>query len=697
MAPNRLAGNAPKALAKSGRWRSPERFIFCKRIIYLPEKSCARVQPSGEPCKLIHFILPDRKSANTSFMLHNRVNKLYQALVLVTAILVTTSCTTTNQYLPAKTAQSQPTTEAIILASELEQTGQWQQAHALYLHLAQQSGQPQRSRYLQKAALMLYRAGQYDQIEAFYDALDDNELQPAEIPLRNVLLAAAYLEQGKIYQSLGNLPDIERIQDPAYKALALRIRSQGVLAIGKPLESARLRIQIGQYLNTEDEIRKNQKFIWDALNRISETKILNTLKQQQTPQLRGWLELNLIARRSDMLPAKLEPWLEKWYQRYADHEAADGFAEALLDESRLIYIEPTRIALMLPLDGKLKNVAEAIQDGFLYAYYQQQQPRPALEIINAQPDASDFFLQYNQAIQHGADFIVGPLSKVLVNDLLQTDNLQVPTLTLNYADDANRSTNNLYQFGLRPEDEAEQIADYALNNGKYHAITLTPDTRLGDRLQSAFTKRFETLGGLVVGSQRYPARKNDYSAAIKQLLNINSSNRRHSILDNVLGRKTEFIPRRRQDIDMIFISGNPRQARLIRPQLKFHHALDLPVYATSSISAGTNDPDVDRDLNDILFINTPWALQNTDNPDFVAIASLWPRLSQRYAKFFALGLDAYKLIPSLRRLLINPQEKIPLNSGTVSVDAKGRIHRTLIPATYRRGRVVVLEENTKPE
>jgi hypothetical protein len=586
------------------------------------------------------------------------------------------------------------TVEDLLIAQRYEEDLQWDQARDMYLYLARRSALPEKSAHLQKAALMMYRSGARDEVEAFYDKLGDNDLIEPQLRQKNILLAGVYFDQGKIYQGLGYLPELDEITQPAYKALALNIRSRGVLAIGKPLESAKLRIEITQYLQTELERRRNEEFIWDALNRITEANMIRALSQQQTNAVRGWLELNLIARRSNMVPARIEPWIKQWNDLYAGHEAGEYFVDNLLAESRLIYINPTRIALMLPLEGKLRNVAEAIQNGFLHAYYAEGSDRPILDVINVSDKPEVFLAQYRKTLQTGADFIVGPLHKDLVNVLLLKDGLEVPTLTLNYADDSTRSINNLYQFGLLPEDEAAQIADYALISDQFHALTLTPDTSLGQRLQDAFTQRFEELGGQVVQSSRYPSSDNDYSSAIKSMLNIRDSDSRHAILDRVLGEKTEFIPRRRQDVDMVFIGGNPRQARLIKPQLKFHHASDLPVYATSSISSSTIDTDADRDLEGILYVDMPWILKSDQNEDYQSVASLWPKLSQRYAKFFAMGIDAYRMIPSLRRLMVNRDETLSLNTGSVSVDEYGRVKRELMLATYRKGRGQLLKQST---
>jgi hypothetical protein len=217
-----------------------------------------------------------------------------------------------------------------------------------------------------------------------------------------------------------------------------------------------------------------------------------------------------------------------------------------------------------------------------------------------------------------------------------------------------------------------------------------PDTEWGYRLQRAFTKRFELLGGQVVGSSVYPAKKNDYSQAIKNLLNLTTSNHRKSILQQVIKEQVKFEARRRQDVDMVFIAANSRQARLIKPQLKFHHAQDLPVYATSHISSSNGNPDDDRDLNEILFVDIPWMLDNHSNPDHKQVSLLWPDSSQRFSRLYALGIDAYRMIPSLRRLMINPTESLRHNTGQLSVDKSGRVKRSLLIATYEKGRTRLL-------
>ena len=86
------------------------------------------------------------------------------------------------------------------------------------------------------------------------------------------------------------------------------------------------------------------------------------------------------------------------------------------------------------------------------------------------------------------------------------------------------------------------------------------------------------------------------------------------------------------DVDMVFIAANSRQARLIKPQLKFHRAQTLPVYATSRISSSSGNSDDDRDLDEILFVDIPWMLDNENNREYQQVRKLWPDASRRFSR-----------------------------------------------------------------
>ncbi len=56
-----------------------------------------------------------------------------------------------------------------------------------------------------------------------------------------------------------------------------------------------------------------------------------------------------------------------------------------------------------------------------------------------------------------------------------------------------------------------------------------------------------------------------------------------------------------------------------------------------------------------------------------------------------MGIDAYRMIPSLRRLMINPEEQLQHHTGLLSVDKTGRVKRSLLMATYKNGRTRLLQ------
>src|SRR3970040_838775 len=94
---------------------------------------------------------------------------------------------------------------------------------------------------------------------------------------------------------------------------------------------------------------------------------------------------------------------------------------------------------------------------------------------------------------------------------------------------------------------------------------------------------FEALGGELLQFSGYDPNLQDFSAPITALLNIARSNQRYRRLAANLGTPIQFEPRRRQDVDLIFLAADSGTGRRLGPQLRVHFAGDIPTYATSAI------------------------------------------------------------------------------------------------------------------
>jgi len=497
------------------------------------------------------------------------------------------------------------------------------------------------------------------------------------------------LKQGRTYQALRQVPKLDAAQSENIQARILQLRAIGLLDIGNAVLSIKLRIQRTPLLADYADIEINQQEIWNTLSHLSEktlgSLLLTSSNTGGNTSFHGWLELAQLSRKTKLRPNALLMVINEWSEKYAGHPATDVFITRLLEDAKSAYLKPQKVAVLLPFKGRLSKAAEAIRDGFLTAYYNDPDEKPDISFIDSGKDFYSFEQQFDNAIENGADVIIGPLDKSLVTELSRNGDLDVPTLTLNYGEQHSGITENLFQFGLLPEDEVRNSASLAILNGLHRAIILTPNNSWGKRLATAFATSFNLQGGQVIDVEYFEPKANDFSHSIKRLLNLDSSQSRRKILQRVLDKNVEFQPRRRQDADVIFIGASARQARLIKPQLKFHHAANIPVYATSQISTGVVDPQTDRDMDNIIYVDMPWTLEKDQDFYYQQIYSIWPKQLSVYSRLYALGIDAYHLIPHLKRLHKNTNERLPGRTGKLFIDETQRVHRELIPAKFLKG------------
>ncbi len=277
--------------------------------------------------------------------------------------------------------------------------------------------------------------------------------------------------------------------------------------------------------------------------------------------------------------------------------------------------------------------------------------------------------------------------------------LAVPVLALNQSDEQSYNHPNLYQFGLNPEDEARQVAERTSAEGMTKALTITPRGDWGNRLATAFRQRFEELGGVVLEQAEYEFSGNDFSAPIKRMLNIDESEARFQRLRNALPTELHFTPRRRQDVDFIFMAAFPRQARQITPQLRFHHAADVPVYTTSNAYSSLQTEQQNRDMNGVLMCDSHWILASDEQADPLRkqLKELWPQEMALYGSLFALGIDAYALPAQLRWLKQNPNEYYEGTTGQLHLNSQKQTQRTLKWGKFEDGKLILIEDKVKQE
>jgi uncharacterized protein len=178
------------------------------------------------------------------------------------------------------------------------------------------------------------------------------------------------------------------------------------------------------------------------------------------------------------------------------------------------------------------------------------------------------------------------------------------------------------------------------------------------------------------------------------VLRISDSTARHRRLESILGTKLQFEPRRRNDIEFIFAPAQANLERLLRPQLRFHYAGDIPAYATSD--AFEPDLHADDDLDGLMFPDMPWVLGG-DLAEAVRAATreAWPSGGPQRGRLFAFGFDAFRLAQAMRRAGAPGSVSVEGLTGKLTFDSERRVRREVGWAQLHNGELKLLPTETQ--
>ena len=250
---------------------------------------------------------------------------------------------------------------------------------------------------------------------------------------------------------------------------------------------------------------------------------------------------------------------------------------------------------------------------------------------------------YDQAVNEGAQFIIGPLTKDDVSKIITTG-ISVPTLAINSFDHV--STDNAFFFAVTPENEGAQAAQKIYYDGKRVPLLIIPDTDKGNRIITGFQQKwFENneYGKLTI--KRYK-NKSEVTKAIEEGMED-------------------------QSVDAVYICGTALEASLIKTQMQVTYPSDYrDFYITNNSNPGNLKASVTKNMKGMFLGDMPWLLEDSELKN--SIKESLDVSNMNTLIFFALGYDSITIVPNMKSMIDND---IPLNglTGRLTVNKQGKV------------------------
>ncbi|WP_421273765.1 penicillin-binding protein activator [Aeromonas veronii] len=524
------------------------------------------------------------------------------------------------------------------------------------------------------AARSYLALGQAKPASALFQQLQKQAKDPVQKAQLQLLQAHLLLAQGHANQALILLegkPEVVLDADTQKDWYRQRVVLQ--LDINNKFGAAKSLIALEPYLNQSEQATNHQQ-IWSLLKSMTPST-LQALEEAPAPDVTtGWLRLAALVNEFGAQPNLLARQLAGWKRDFPNHPAQKDMPAGLGDLAATASTSVQQIAVLLPLSGNLEPQGAAIRNGMLMSY-KENQGQFTLNFYDTQSKSTGDL--YKQAIQEGADMIIGPLLKDRVEELLKA-NPTVPVLALNELDKpvVNDTT---YYFSLSAAADAAQAAQYLYTQGYRKPLLIAAQGRIGYSSIKAFEQSWATLSQDKPVVATFGAR-NEVQGMVKNALSGRSTARAGEVV-----QLSDAAPR---SIDAVYVVANSLETRMIKPyvDVSVNPMGSLPIY-TGSRGYDSAATEVASELNGMHIADMPLLLGGYEKQR-EQIALLWPQTQGDLLRLFAMGYDAVSLAENLQQMRkVGGMQQAGM-SGQLSVDAQGNIVRMLSWGTYQNGKLV---------
>ncbi|MBC6406301.1 MAG: penicillin-binding protein activator [Rhodospirillales bacterium] len=196
--------------------------------------------------------------------------------------------------------------------------------------------------------------------------------------------------------------------------------------------------------------------------------------------------------------------------------AGTGTAPAVPQGRILSAGQPVKVAMLLPLSGRLPQIGEQLLNAAQLALFDL--PPNSLELlIEDAGDRPEMAAQAMQrALNEGAQLALGPLFATQVrpaSNVARSGNVNL----IAFSNDRRQLDGYAFSMGLTPAAQAERVVSYAVAQGYDQVAILAPDTDFGRQSAQGAQDGADRAGGRIVSTVFYPAQQIDITESIRTL------------------------------------------------------------------------------------------------------------------------------------------------------------------------------------
>lgn len=404
--------------------------------------------------------------------------------------------------------------------------------------------------------------------------------------------------------------------------------------------------------------------------------------------LRGFLDLVQLSKDPSLDDTLRQNNIRAWLQTQNTLPIAEHTPKQITQYLEIQSGQKQKIAILLPLSGRLSGQGNAILQGIVTAYLEKNQllnlaNHTEIEIVDT---GSNSVLKESVNAQSLADFdtIIGPLLQSHIRQIKQLKLNDKKQIFLNQVDQKDTNNPLVAYFALSPEQEAQQLSSLMRERNIQNPIIISDQSGMANRMSKAFISAWnenQKQESPKVQQISYTDNK-DMRIGITAALDVLQSQRRIEQINNLSDDPVFSVTRNRRDVDAFVVFARPDEVELINPIIESSISLfsdeKVLVFATSYSYDHKQSKNSQRDLRNLVFIDMPWVLPDgRETALSKQVDQLLNQPSTSFLRLFAFGYDALNIANNIAQLNAFNHIKVKGLTGTISIQEGQTLQRSL--------------------